>query len=75
MFYVRQIQSETLDPNHLWIKEKIRYICLLPAGCNLCYQAEQRLNATSVKLEETQYLSLTFTLGLRTILLRRISNN
>lgn len=75
MFYVRHIQAETLNPNHLRINEKVRCICLLPAGYNLSYQAEQRPNATSSKLEETQYLSLTFTLRLRTILLRHISNN
>lgn len=75
MFYVKQVQAETLDPNHLWIKEIVRCIFLLPAGCNLCYQAEQRPNATSIKLEETQYLSLTFTLRHRAILLRHISNN
>lgn len=63
-----------LDPNHLQIKEKIICIYLIPAGCNLCYQAVERLNATSIKFEETRYLSLTFTLRLRTILSSYISN-
>jgi len=75
MFYVTQIKAETLDPNHLRITEKAGRICLLPAGCNLGYQAEQRPNATNMKLEETQHLSLTFTLRVRTHLLSHISKN
>lgn len=64
-----------LNPNHLQIKEKVICIYLIPAGCNLYYQAVQRLNATSIKFEETRYQSLTFTLRLRTIFLTCISNN
>lgn len=55
-----------LYPNHLQTKEKIICIYLIPAGCNLYYQAVQRLNGTSTKFEET--------LRLRTILSRYISN-
>lgn len=75
IFYVRQIQAETLCPDRLRIKEKVICIFLLPAGCNLCYQVEQRPNATSIKLEETQRLNLTFTPSLKTLLLRHISDN
>lgn len=64
-----------LHPNHLQIKEKVICIYLIPAGCNLYYQAVQRLNATSIKFEETRYQSLIFTLRLRTIFLTCISNN